>query len=90
MQRIHSRLPVEEFPRSSFFRKYILIGFSAPLLLDSAVIFSINDECHKFCEQTLFSAEQKKKIVGLNHFVDFDRLYELYRNAKMDSKTHHL
>ena len=72
-----------------FLQKIYFDWFFRPLLLDSSMIFSINDECHKFCEQTLLSTEQRQKIVDLNHFVDFNRLYELYRNAKMESKTYY-
>ena len=60
-------------PLQTFYFNY----FFKPLLLDSKLIFSINDDCRSFCEQTLKKPEDQTKIRHLNHFVDYEILKSL-------------
>ena len=61
--------------------------FFKPLIKESKIIFSISDECRKFCEETLVRENERKKIVDLNHFVDFDRLVNIYKNSQAIVKS---
>lgn len=57
--------------------------FFKPLLEDSRLIFSIDDKCRSFCEKTLITTEDRKKIIDLNHYVDFSELLKFYNDAQV-------
>ena len=55
--------------------------FIKRLILGSSLIFSINEDCRNFCERILLSDDQRKKIIDISHYVDFDYLYDLFKRT---------
>ena len=55
--------------------------FIKGLIQGASLIFGINEHCRRFCEEILKSEEQRRKIIDVNHYVDFDFLRSLYTGA---------
>ena len=60
--------------------------FIDSLLRGASLIFAINKQCRQFCEQTLLKNEERQKIIDVHHYVDYEKLVQLYNDAEEEGK----